>query len=224
LHPDEQDRTQIALKLPESVLVLSPHTDDGEFGSGGTIARLLRERSDVAYVAFSSAEESVPPGFPKGILRRECLNATRTLGIEPETVRILRFKVRKFPSQRQEILETIIKLNKEFKPQLVLVPSSNDVHQDHHVIYEEALRAFKTSASIWGYEHPWNNLSFSTDALVRLDLRDVERKILALKCYKSQSSRAYLNDDYLVGLMRTRGTLINSQFAEGYEVVRMLLK
>lgn len=34
------------------VLVLAPHTDDGELGMGGTIHKLLQEGKQVAYVAF----------------------------------------------------------------------------------------------------------------------------------------------------------------------------
>ena len=41
-------------------LVLAPHTDDGEFGCGGTMARLVDEGTDVRYVAFSIATRSLP--------------------------------------------------------------------------------------------------------------------------------------------------------------------
>ena len=39
----------------ERALVLAPHTDDGEFGCGGTMARLVEAGTDVRYVAFSIA-------------------------------------------------------------------------------------------------------------------------------------------------------------------------
>ncbi len=46
----------------KKILVLAPHTDDGEFGCGGTISKLVREGNDVFYVAFSSCEKSLPIG------------------------------------------------------------------------------------------------------------------------------------------------------------------
>src|SRR5262249_11400292 len=52
-------------------LVLAPHTDDGEFGCGGTMARLVEEGVDVRYVAFSIATRSLPGGFPPDTLRHE---------------------------------------------------------------------------------------------------------------------------------------------------------
>ena len=64
----------------KNVLVLAPHTDDGELGLGGTINKLITEGKRVTYVAFSTAEESVPPGFPKDILKTEVRNATAKLG------------------------------------------------------------------------------------------------------------------------------------------------
>ena len=51
----------------KKVLVLAPHTDDGELGCGGFITKLIENNVEVFYVAFSTAEESVPPGFPKDI-------------------------------------------------------------------------------------------------------------------------------------------------------------
>ena len=43
----------------KNILILAPHTDDGEFGCGGTIAKLIKEGKNVSYIAFSTAEESV---------------------------------------------------------------------------------------------------------------------------------------------------------------------
>ena len=47
----------------QRVLVLAPHTDDGEFGCGGTMARLVEAGAEVRYVAFSIATKSLPEGF-----------------------------------------------------------------------------------------------------------------------------------------------------------------
>ena len=44
------------------VLVLAPHTDDGEFGCGGTMARLVEAGIEVHYHAFSIATRSLHRG------------------------------------------------------------------------------------------------------------------------------------------------------------------
>ncbi|MEX0596287.1 MAG: PIG-L deacetylase family protein, partial [Candidatus Paceibacterota bacterium] len=136
------------------ILVLAPHTDDGELGCGATISKLINEGKDVYYVAFSICEESVPEGLPKNILETEVKKATKKLNISPENLIIKKFKVRYFPENRQQILEEIVSLNREIQPDLVFTPSSFDVHQDHKTIFEEARRAFKNT-SILGYEFMW---------------------------------------------------------------------
>ncbi|MDP2730356.1 MAG: PIG-L deacetylase family protein [Dehalococcoidales bacterium] len=206
----------------KKVLVLSPHTDDGELGAGGTIARLLEEGKDLYYVAFSGCETSVPNGLPKDILRKECMKSTKVMGIPPEKVTLLFYQVRTFPDHRQQILEDLVKLKNQLNPELVLVPSSQDVHQDHGTIYHEALRAFKREASIWGYELPWNNVSFTTEIFVRLKPEHLEKKLLALKEYASQKERGYMNEKNTRSLCCTRGAQLDTEYAETFELIRLI--
>ena len=65
----------------QRVLVLAPHTDDGEFGCGGTMARLVEAGIEVHYVAFSIATRSLPSGFAPDTLAREVREATAELGL-----------------------------------------------------------------------------------------------------------------------------------------------
>src|SRR5439155_20800720 len=64
----------------QRALVLAPHTDDGEFGCGGAMARLAQEGADVRYVAFSIATRSLPEGFAPDTLPREVPEGTAALG------------------------------------------------------------------------------------------------------------------------------------------------
>lgn len=67
----------------------------------------------MTYVAFSTAEQSVPEGFPKDILTVEVRNATSLLGIEPEQLVIFNYEIRKLSYVRQEILEELVQLKKQ---------------------------------------------------------------------------------------------------------------
>ena len=206
----------------DNVLVLAPHTDDGELGLGGTINRLITEGKNVTYIAFSTAEESVPEGFPKDILKTEVRNATAKLGIKPENLIIYNYQVRKLNHVRQEILEELIKIRKRKKYDLVFIPSLHDIHQDHTTIAQEGLRAFK-NITILGYELIWNNLSFDTQCFVRLTEEDIKAKIMALKEYHSQGKRDYLSDEFIYSLAKARGVQVGSEYAEAFEVVRLFL-
>jgi LmbE family N-acetylglucosaminyl deacetylase len=72
--------------IGNTILLLSPHTDDGELGCGATVAKLIRQGKRVYYVAFSACEQSVLPQFPKDILISEVKQATASLGINENTL------------------------------------------------------------------------------------------------------------------------------------------
>lgn len=205
----------------ERVLVLAPHTDDGELGCGATISRKIEEGAEVMYVAFSICTRSLPEGWDPMTLAIEVKAATKILGIKPENLILYDYDVRRFKEFRQDILEELVKINKSFKPTLVMVPSPTDIHQDHQVISEEGLRAFK-NVSILGYELPWNNTSFNTRCFIKLQDRHLQTKIEALKEYKSQKHRTYLNEKFIESLAITRGVQVNTTYAEAFEVIRWI--
>lgn len=204
------------------ILILCPHTDDGELGCGGFISKCREQNLEVWYAAFSNAWQSLPAGLPKDTLLTEVRAATQVLGIDEDHLLLHDFPVRKFDEHRQDILETLVKLRAKLKPQLVLIPSLRDLHQDHGVIATEATRCFKT-ISILSYEMPWNNISFSSDCFVRLEDRHVQTKINALHCYKSQGHRTYLTEEAIRAQLLTRGIQLTGGYAECFEVVRWML-
>lgn len=205
-----------------NVLVLAPHTDDGELGAGGTISKLIELGSEVFYVAFSTAEESVPKGMPKDILKTEVKAATSKLGINSDNLIIFNYQVRKLSYVRQEILEELIKLKKKLKPDLILMPCLNDIHQDHSIVAREGVRAFK-NITILGYELIWNNLSFNTTSFVKLDTKHIQNKCEALREYKSQGQRKYMSKEFVYALATTRGVQIGCNYAEAFEVIRLVI-
>jgi len=212
----------VSIERFDNVLVLAPHTDDGEFGCGGTMARLIESGVRVTYAAFSTAAKSVPEGFPKDVLKREVRSATGVLGIPEEYLKVYDFEVRMFPTLRQDILEEMIVLQQEIDPDCVLLPALIDLHQDHKTIAEEGLRAFKRT-TVMAYEIPWNNLNFQQQAYVRLEERHIDKKVEALACYESQGHRNYTREDYIRNVALTRGINIGCDFAEVFEVYRWIL-
>jgi len=179
------------------VLVLAPHTDDGEVGCGGSIHKFLSEGIEIFYAAFSTAQKSLRSGLPTGTLEKEVKAATQVLGIPSQNLLIFDYAVREFPKYRQEILEELIRIRSKICPDLVFVPSPTDIHQDHKVLADEALRAFK-KVTVLGYEEPWNNIVFVTRNFIKLREVDVQVKVAALKCYRSQTHRSYLTEDFCV--------------------------
>lgn len=206
----------------KTILILAPHTDDGEFGCGGTINKLIEEGNDVYYAAFSACQQSVLKDFPSDILITEVKAATEVLGIKKENLILFDYDVRTFNYRRQDILDDLIKLRTDINPDVVFIPALTDIHQDHKTIAEEGLRAFK-SKTLLSYEMPWNNITFSTSSFSILSEDNINTKVEALKKYKSQAHRPYANENFIKSLATTRGVQIGTRYAETFEVVRIIL-
>lgn len=204
------------------ILVLAPHTDDGELGCGATIAKQIEKGDEVYYVAFSICSRSLPAGWAPDTLAKEVALATKELGLPNENLILYDFDVRRFYDVRQDILEEMVKLKKQIQPDIVYVPSPTDIHQDHQVISQEGLRAFK-NCSLLGYEMPWNNIAFNTRAFSVVDDNHIQKKINALEKYETQKQRTYLNPDFIRSLATTRGVQIGVKYAEAFEVIRWML-
>jgi LmbE family N-acetylglucosaminyl deacetylase len=205
----------------QRIFVLAPHTDDGELGCGATIAKYLKQGKEVFYIAFSTCSRSLPSHMPADTLITECKHATRLLGIPENNLVMFDFEVRRLPASRQEILETLFDLKKKHDPQTILLPAQKDVHQDHQVIYAEGLRAFK-ECNLLGYELPWNNTQFQPVFFETITAAHLEAKCKALKQYESQSSRVYMNDEFIRSLARLRGVQANTAYAEAFEVYHLV--
>src|SRR5579862_3455039 len=156
------------------VLALSPHTDDVEFGCGATIAKLIDQGHEVFIRAFSDCRNSLAPGLPPDTLVREASASSRILKVKD--LKVLDYEVRYFSDRRQAILEDMVSMNKKIKPDLIFVPASSDIHQDHQTIYNEAKRAFK-QCDMLGYELPWNNIVITTNFFVSLSEKHLKSKI-----------------------------------------------
>lgn len=200
---------------------MAPHTDDGELGCGATIAKSIAAGSKVYYIAFSTCSESLPEGLPSDTLVKECKSATQMLGILENNLIFFDFRVRNLQASRQEILEELIQLRNRFQPTTVLLPAQYDIHQDHQTIYAEGLRAFK-NATILGYELPWNNCRFQPNYFETVTEQDLTAKIKALKLYKSQEKRSYMQERFVRSLAVVRGIQADSPLAEAFEVYRMV--
>ena len=204
------------------LLVLAPHTDDAELGCGGTIARMLEEGVEVTVAAFSTARESLPPGADPNMLKDEFMAAMEILGVPASNALVYDYPVRKLSYFRQEVLEELVALKRTINPDAVFLPAGTDLHQDHEVLFNEGLRAFK-NLTVLGYELPWNHIDFSAQAFFHLERRHVDAKLRTLQAYTSQIQlqRPYFTAGFVEGLARVRGVQVKCEFAEAFQVLRL---
>ena len=188
--------------------------------AGGLISRLIKEKAQIYYIAFSTAEASCTWQSTKKHPKTEVKQACLELEYE-ENIILYNYEVRKLNYHRQEILEELINLRQLYEPDLVLVPSRDDIHQDHSTVAQESLRAFKNT-TILGYELIWNNLKFNNNAFVKLNKNDIEAKVNALSKYVSQKEN-YMQSEFIYSLAKTRGVQIGTDYAEAFEVLRWIM-
>jgi len=196
------------------VLIVSPHTDDGELGAGGTIARLVESGSEVHYVALSTVSNLHGMGHGSR-LAAECSASTAELGIRSQNTKILDFPARNFDLMRQDILDELITLRNLIEPSLVIGPNIGDVHQDHAVVAAEVSRAFKFLTTL-RFDTYWNISDMKTNFFVKLSKSQLQKKIKALGCYKSQLMRPYMAASQTESLARVRGLQSQSEYAEAF--------
>lgn len=208
-----------------NILILSPHTDDAELGCGGSISKFIENYDDLFWVVFSIAEDSLPDNLPRDTLKNEFLEIIDDIGLSNKRYSLFDYRVRHLHNFRQDILEHLVLIRKSFKPDLVIGPSVNDYHQDHQVVANEMIRAFKTSSSIISYELPWNHVTFNTQLFIKLEDAHMLQKRTLLSHYKSQiiQNKTYFTKDFIYGLAMTRGVQCSSKYAEAFEVIRWIL-
>jgi LmbE family N-acetylglucosaminyl deacetylase len=199
----------------DSILILSPHTNDVKLGSGESIERFVEEGRKLFVAVFSSAEESLPEGIPKDVLRKEFFHSMKVMGIQENNLYVFKRPVRRLSQYRQNFLESLITLKKEIEPDLFIMLSSFEVYQDHQVVHNGGLRAFRNN-SLLCYELPWNNLSFVAQGFFPLSHANHETKWLAMQSYKSQITivRTCFSWDYIHSLVLLRGGQIRTKYAE----------
>ncbi len=200
------------------VLFLGAHPDDIELGAGALIHNIHRQ-SDILCATLSDNQKN--PTLKNVVAEQRASMAV--LGVPEGQDLIETFETRKFPDLRQEVLEYLLKLRSEFKPQIIFCHSRNDIHQDHNVVTEEALRAYR-GLTVLGFDVVRSSYNFFPHFLVEVTEEDVDKKIEALSQYKTYHGKYYFDATLLRATMIRHGTLAERDFAEGFDILRIVGK
>jgi len=196
------------------VLLVAAHPDDIESGCGGTIAKYGKSDTFQSVVFAPCLEDPLNAG-----ILQEFQNAMKVLGVR-KTIR------HNFPRDileqyNQQIRDILHDLKEKFDPNIVLCPTVNDLHQDHRAIANCCLTIFRDSATLLTYELVRSTVGFTPNLYIVLSNNDLEKKLKALRCYRTQYRRVYFKPGIFKALARLRGSQINLEFAEAFEIMRM---
>jgi LmbE family N-acetylglucosaminyl deacetylase len=198
------------------LLFLGAHPDDIELGCGALIANIAGH-VDLRCVTISDNQKN--PALKN--LAHEHHQSMSVLGVQREQVILKDFETRNFPRDRQEILEFLYDLNREYKPDIVFTHTESDIHQDHGVIRLEALRTFR-GVSVLGYDVLRSSYGFFPNFLVGVNEADVQKKIDALAEYRTYSDKYYFDSEIIRSTSIRHGALAERPFAEGFDILRIV--
>jgi LmbE family N-acetylglucosaminyl deacetylase len=211
----------LQLKLPEerplSVLAIGAHPDDIEIGAGGTLLTLAESLPGlrVRYVVLTGTEER----------HSEARTAANAFLAEADlTVELHQLPEGRLPAVWDRVKDVLEEVAYTWAPDLILAPSSHDAHQDHRTIGEILPTVFRNQLSL-SYEIPkWDGDLGRPSVYVPLTADVAHRKVELLhKCFTSQVSRDWWDDEVFLGLARLRGMECRAPYSEGFTCTKSVI-
>jgi len=208
-------------KKKKNVIIFGAHPDDFEVGCSGTILKYLKDINLRIYVMSDRYED----GKLRNLTEKD--KSFKVLGLQKVHCEIFDIPTRIFHDYKSEIRNILYEIATKTDVDIVFTPPINDIHQDHIVLAEEALRLFREK-TVFGYEVIRSGYNFKPQLHVKLTDKIVELKIKAAQCYKSQWSTTksggyYFSRDVMKGLMRARGAQFGLEYAEAFEIYHLKL-
>ncbi|GAA2093681.1 hypothetical protein GCM10009759_20570 [Kitasatospora saccharophila] len=213
--PRQVPRAATAAAGPERVgmLVVGAHPDDVEIAVGGTLHRRADDGWDITVLTLSPGANGGDPEQR----RREAHRAAESMGA--------RLVLEDLPdgsiSDDSATVRVIERTVAEAAPDLVLVHSDHDTHQDHRAVHRATRVACRQVPRVFCYQSPSATVDYRPNRFVPLREQDVEAKLASIRAHGSQSSsRWYLEEDLLRSTARYWGRYSRSRYAEPLEVLR----
>jgi LmbE family N-acetylglucosaminyl deacetylase len=198
-----------------SVLAIGAHPDDIEIGAGGLLLGLAGSALQARYVVLTGTPDR----------QQEARNAARSFMPDADlTIHMFDLPEGRLPvvwDRAKEILEEVAR---SCSPHVILAPSSGDAHQDHRVIGEIVPTVFRDQLYL-AYEIPkWDGDMGRPSMYVPLAAQTMQRKVELLhKCFPSQRSRDWWDDEVFFGLARLRGMECRARYAEAFQCSKSII-
>ena len=223
--------------MKKQVLILSPHADDEILGCGGLIAKYSKRNYYINVVILTNANKGAPEIYSsKQIenIRKESKLANQLIGTKKLFFENLPgLNLNNYPFYK--ITNLIQKYIYQINPEIVLIPSINDIHDDHKIIFKAAKVVMRPNKKnnlkkILSYEvlseTEWNEdeKSFSPNYFISLKKNEINLKVKAFLKYKSQVKKYPhpRSKEAIINLSKVRGSNVFMEYAEAYKIERIL--
>ena len=223
--------------MKKKILILSPHADDEILGCGGFISKYSKLNYQINVLVLTNANKGAPEIYPPETiksLRNEAKTANNLIGTHKLIFENLQaINLNNYPVYK--ISNIIDKYIAKINPEIVFIPSKNDIHDDHKIIFKAAKVSMrpnreKNLKKILSYEvlseTEWNEdgKSFIPNYFIKLSKSDINNKVKAFLKYKSQVKKFPhpRSKEAIINLSRVRGGQAFTEYAEGFKVEKIL--
>lgn len=196
------------------VLAVGAHPDDIELAAGGTVARHVKAGDEVYFLVITYGEM----GGDKLQRKREA----------EESALVLRAKSIMFggipDTKVSDGIETILAIENvigKINPDRIYTQCAKDRHQDHRNVALATFSAGRKVKEVFSYESPDSYLGFAPQCYVQIT-DTIDTKIQALKKFHSQQNKRFFEAQAIKGLAQFRGYQVGVQYAEAFEVIRLI--
>jgi LmbE family N-acetylglucosaminyl deacetylase len=215
-------------------LIIAAHPDDESFGMAGTIIK--KSNKEDFYVVFLSDGERGRykiGQYNKTIVTeryKKATKASKLLGIKKNFY--LNFIDQRLDSiSSLDIIQKLEEIIKTIKPSIVYTHFGNDLNQDHRVCFDcacVAIRPYRRSyiKKIMTFEVPsssgvYPSNSFHPNFYTRISNKEFKRKIQAIKIYGKEvdAGDTPRSIKKITSLMSYRGSTINAEYAEAFQII-----
>jgi LmbE family N-acetylglucosaminyl deacetylase/glycosyltransferase involved in cell wall biosynthesis len=204
----------------ERLLVLAPHPDDEVIGCGGLVALHLREGRKVHVVVATDGAQAGDAA------QRESESRAALALLGDVTIDFLRFPDRNLSGQR-ELTDRISVILREWKPDLIAVPSPLEIHPDHIALSRAFCDLIARDASLFADLAVARVAFYEVSAPLRpnalVDITSVaDMKYAAIETHESQSAiHDYTSYARGLNVWRTMTMPPHVKFAEAYWTISL---
>ena len=202
----------------KTVLAIGAHPDDLEIGVGGSLARFARAGARIVMTVVS-----VPSEYHTRLA--EAHAGARIIGAELRV--LLEGGCRRVEDVKSyELVAMLDRLIHELAPAAVITHGSADFHRDHLIVHNACVPTQRLRYFDFFCFHPSMcrpvPISFSPRAYVDVS-ETIDTKMQSIMAHESQFGCRKLSTDMYREFAHVQGRLVGVEYAEGLDVLRMML-
>ncbi|MGL4483758.1 MAG: PIG-L deacetylase family protein [Anaerovoracaceae bacterium] len=214
-----------------NILVVSPHMDDETLGAGGTLLKHKARGDKIFWLNIANVKTDY--GYPDDVVsERDNQFKKVAQSFDFAEVKDLKLKPTALESyDKNFLIGAIATFIDKWKPEMLIIPFSSDIHSDHRVVYESMLpftKAFRypyikkvismeilseTEFAVLDHFHPNYFVDIS-------DYLEKKKNLLSIYTGEIPDKNFPRSLEMVEVLAKFRGSIAGVDYAEAFEIIK----